>query len=200
MKERFELLVRCGQGGQESPCIFTYYFDYVLKVAACETNKQFPDGWSIEFDFNIPHFWTNREHRKSGRLNGVQIVRWLLYADDLALFCKSIAEVKTIMNILNGTCSRFGLTISFPKTKTQVFNNDELANLNSLFSSGHNEVENVSESIYLGQTFRNKTQGIFQWRIGGEGSGGPGPPLTFRPNWGLGRTKKIFLETGPSLN
>ena len=43
-------------GGQESPCIFTYYFDYVLKVAACETDKQFPDGWSIEFDFNIPHF------------------------------------------------------------------------------------------------------------------------------------------------
>ena len=200
MKERFELLVRCGQGGQESPCIFTYYFDYVLKVAACETDKQFPDGWSIEFDFNIPHFWTNREHGKSGRLNGVQIVRWLLYADDLALFCKSIAEVKTIMNILNGTCSRFGLTISFPKTKTQVFNNDELANLNSLFSSGDNEVENVSESIYLGQTFRNKTQGIFQWRIRGEGSGGPWPPLTFRPNWGLGRTKKIFLETGPSLN
>ena len=56
MKERFELLVRCGQGGQESPCIFTYYFDYVLKVAAYETDKQFPDGWSIEFDFNIPHF------------------------------------------------------------------------------------------------------------------------------------------------
>ena len=103
-----------------------------------------------------------------------------------------VYEVKTIMNILNGTCSRFGLTNSFPKTKTQVFNNDELANLPSLFSSGDNMVENVSESIYLGQTFRNKTQGFFQWRIRGEGSGGPGPPLTFRPNWGLGRTKKFF--------
>ena len=180
MTERFELLVRCGQGGQESPCIFTYYFDYVLKVAACDTDKQFPDGWSIEFDFNIPHFWTNREHRKSGRLNGVQIVRWLLYADDLALFCKSIAELKTIMNILNGTCSRFGLTISFPKTKTQVFNNDELANLNSLsVSSGDNEVENVSESIYLGQTFRNKTQGIFQWRIRRGGVRGARAPSYF---------------------
>ena len=73
------------------------------------------------------------------------MVRWLLYADDLVLFCKSIAEVKTIMNILNGTCSRFGLTISFPTTKTQVFNNDELANLPSLFSIGENVVEYVSE-------------------------------------------------------
>ena len=66
----------------------------------CEIDKQFPDGWSIEFEFNIPHFCANRE-QKSGSLNGVQIVRWLLYADDFVLFCKSIAEVKTIMNILN---------------------------------------------------------------------------------------------------
>ena len=166
----------------------------MLKVAACETDKQFPDGWSIEFDFNIPHFWTNREQRKSGRLNGVQIVRfiWLLYADDLALFCKSIAEVKTFMNILNGTCSRFALTISFPKTKTQVFNNDELANLNSLFSSGDNVVENVSESIYLGQTFRNKTQGIFQWRIQGRGPGCPGPLLLLDQTEASERPKKFF--------
>ena len=77
------------------------------------------DGKSIEFELNIPHFCTNREQRKCGRLNGVKIVRWLLHADDLVLFGKSIAEVKTIINILNDTCSRFGLSISFPKTKTQ---------------------------------------------------------------------------------
>ena len=115
MKERFELLFGCRQRGQESPYIFNYYFDYVLKVAACEIDKKFPDGWGIEFVFNIPHLCTNREQRKSGRLNGVEIVIWLLYADDLVLFCKVIAEVKTIMEILNDTCSRFRLTITFPK-------------------------------------------------------------------------------------
>ena len=88
-------------------------------------------------------------------------IRWLLYADDLVMFCKSIVEVKTIMNIPNDTCSRFGLsiTISFSKAKTQVFNNDELANLASLFSIGENVVENVSEFTYPGQTFSNKDQG-----------------------------------------
>ena len=35
MKERFEVLVGCRQRGQESPGIFNYYFDYVLKVVAC---------------------------------------------------------------------------------------------------------------------------------------------------------------------
>ena len=115
MKEGFEVLFGCRQRGQESPYIFNYHFDYVLKVAACEIDKKFPDGWGIEFVFNIPHVCTNREQRKSGRLNGVEIVIWLLYADDLVLFCKVIAKVKTIMEILNDTCSRFRLTIAFPK-------------------------------------------------------------------------------------
>lgn len=30
MKEEFDVLVSCRQGGHESPCIFNYYFDYVL--------------------------------------------------------------------------------------------------------------------------------------------------------------------------
>ena len=30
---KFYILIGCGQGGQESPCIFNYYFDYVLKIA-----------------------------------------------------------------------------------------------------------------------------------------------------------------------
>ena len=65
------------------------------------------------------------------------------------------------MNILNDTCSRFGLTISFPKTKAQVFNNNELAKLPSLFSIGENGVDNVSEFTYLRQTISNTDQGNF---------------------------------------
>ena len=94
-------------------------------------------------------------------MNGVQLIRWILYADDLVLFCKSVDEVEKIMKILNDTCSRFGLTISFTKTKTQVFNNEELASLPSLFAVGENVVENVSEFTYLGQTFSNKEQSSF---------------------------------------
>ena len=42
-----------------------------------------------------------------------------------------VVDAEKIMNILNKTCLRFGLTISFSKTKTQVFNNKELALENS---------------------------------------------------------------------
>ena len=43
-KAKFDVLIGCRQGGQESPCIFHYYFDYVLKVAAMEIDKAFPNG------------------------------------------------------------------------------------------------------------------------------------------------------------
>ena len=54
----------CKQGGQESPCIFNYYFDYLLKVAACEIAKQFTGGWELEFEYNIPYLCMNRMQPK----------------------------------------------------------------------------------------------------------------------------------------
>ena len=90
LKTKFDVLVGCRQGGQESPCLFNYYFDYVLKVAAYEIDKAFPNGWGIKFDYNIPHMCTNREQRQRGRMRGIEMIRWILYADDVALFCKTV--------------------------------------------------------------------------------------------------------------
>ena len=61
---KFDVLIGCRQGGQESPCLFNYYFDYVLKVAAREIDKAYPDGWGIQFEYNIPQWCTNRETEK----------------------------------------------------------------------------------------------------------------------------------------
>ena len=157
----FDVLVGCRQGGQESPCLFNYYFDYVLKVAASEIDKQFPDGWGIKSRFNIPHWCTNRKQRRVGKMNGVQIIQWILYADDAVLFCRNPEDAHTILNILNETCKRFGLTISFKKTKTQVFNSDDLAQQNSLFSIDGEAIENVKEFTYLGQVISTTADKCF---------------------------------------
>ena len=74
MKSRFDILIGCRQGGQESPCLFNLYFDYVLKVAANEIDKCFPEGWGIECPYNIPHLCTNREQRRSGKMRGVEVM------------------------------------------------------------------------------------------------------------------------------
>ena len=155
MEARFDVLVGCRQGGQESPCLFNYYLDFVLKVAANEINERFPGGWGVKFDYNIAHQCTNRLQRQSGRMNGVQILQWILYADDAVLFCNTPEEAKELLTIINTTCSRFGLTISFTKTKTQVFHDDELAQKDTLFSVENHVIENVREFVYLGQVFTN---------------------------------------------
>ena len=88
-------------------------------------------------------------------MNGVQILQWILYADDAVLFCNTPEEAKELLSIINTTCSRFGLTISFTKTKTQVFHDDELAQKDTLFSVENHVIENVREFVYLGQVFTN---------------------------------------------
>ena len=117
-KAKFDVLVGCRQGSQESPCIFNYYFDYVLKIAAHDIAKEFPDGWGIDMEYNIPHTCTNRSQQQNGKMRGTEVIKLILYADDVALFCKSVNEAKQILNIINDTCNRFRLTISFKKTNT----------------------------------------------------------------------------------
>ena len=161
MKKAFDVAVGCRQGGQESPCLFNYYFDFVLKVAAHEIDLRFPDGWGISFDFNIPHLCSNREQRTAGRLSGKEIIHWILYADDAVVFCKSVEEAQIILSILNDTCKRFGLNISSKKTKTQVFNNLELSSKSSLLKIGNEDIENISDFTYLGQVICNENEKAF---------------------------------------
>ena len=165
MNSKFDVDVGCRQGGQESPVLFNYYFDFVLKVAADAIDQAFPEGWGITMDYNIPHMCTNREQRREGRMSGAEIIHWILYADDLVLFCKSVDEAERVLNIIHETCTRFGLTISFKKTKTQVFNNNTLATEPSLFSVGNNEIENVQQFVYLGHSVTGEEGCFTEHRI-----------------------------------
>ena len=158
MKTAFKVLVGCRQGGQESPVLFNYYFDFVLKVAASEIDKAFPNGWGLEFPFNIPHVCSNREQRRQQRLNGTEFIKWILYADDVVLFSKTVQEAESILNILYTTCKRYGLNISFKKTKTQVFHDETLAAKTSLFKVNGKVIENVREFVYLGHVFSNQSE------------------------------------------
>ena len=161
MQSKFDISVGCRQGGQESPVLFNWYFDFVLKIAAHAIDVAFPDGWGIDIEYNIPHTCTNRSQRAQGRMSGSEIIHWILYADDLVLFCKSIAEAEQLLSIINNTCNRFGLAVSFKKTKTQVFNQPELATQPSLFSVGDNVIENVQGFIYLGHSVMTEGNGCF---------------------------------------
>ena len=161
-KVQFDLLIGCRQGGLESPTLFNYYFDFVLKVCAQEIDKKFPDGWGLSFNYRIPSECTNREQRSERRMHGLEIIRWLLYADDLVLFCPDITQAQQIITIMNNVCKRFGLTISFSKTKVMQFNtNTEEVNV----IVDNIKLDNVNEFCYLGHTIFNNDNDFTGMRI-----------------------------------
>ena len=95
------------------------------------------------------HNPTTSQHRW---MHGVEVIRWLLYADDLVLFCSDLSEAQEIIKIMNNVCKRFGITISFSKTKVMQFStNTEHVNV----VVDNNILENVSEFCYLGHTIFN---------------------------------------------
>ena len=161
-KVKFDILIGCRQGGLESPTLFNYYFDFVLKVCAEEIDRKFPDGWGLSFNYRIPSECTTRQQRSERRMHGVEVLKWLLYADDLVLFCSDLSEAQEIIIIMNNVCKRFGLTISFNKTKVMQFSTDtEQVNI----VVDNTKLENVSEFCYLGHTIFNNDDDFTGMRI-----------------------------------
>jgi len=72
-----------------------------------------------------------------------------------------VQEANDVLGITNATCKEFGLNVSFGKTKTQVFNNKDLAEKPSLIRIEGVEIENVREFTYLGQLKTTKEKGCF---------------------------------------
>ena len=95
------------------------------------------------------------KQRSKGKMRGVDITIWILHADNVVLFCKTITGAKNLLTIINDTCSRFELTISFEKSKTQVFNDKDLGLKETCLSSGSQVVENVQQFISLGVIINN---------------------------------------------
>ena len=112
----------------------------------------------IGFDYSISQCCSNRGQRRLAPLRGYQILKWILYADDMVVFARTTEEAKNILQLVSDTCKRFGLTVSFGKTKTQVFHDEELADKPFLFSVDGHEIENVREFTYLGHVISNSNQ------------------------------------------
>ena len=63
-------------------------------MPAIEIDTEFPDGWWIEFKYNVPHLCSNKEQISYGKLCSIDIIRWILYTDDVVMFCKTTVEAE----------------------------------------------------------------------------------------------------------
>ena len=154
-KTFFETFTGCRQGGLESPVIFNVYMDFVLRCAEYEVLQQFPNT-GLEYSYRIPGHCSTREQRSVHGLSGTERLRMILYADDIAILCKNIDELASILNIYDQTFLRFGLQMSYGKTETMAFNvPEDIKAKKSLFSIGDVPIKNVRTFKYLGHVITN---------------------------------------------
>ena len=96
----------------------------MLRCTEAAVLEMFPDT-GVQYSYQIPGQCSNREQRSISGLSGIARMRMLLYADDIVLFSRSIAELQCIVEIYDQTFKRFGLQISVKKTEAMAFHVDD---------------------------------------------------------------------------
>jgi exonuclease III len=138
------------QGLRQGCVMATILFNIFFAVILHEAKKQMGDvGIAIKtnFDENL-----TKDFRKIVE-NGTTIWKlWsMLFADDAAFISSSEAELQSVATILDETCTKFGLTISVPKTKVVVQKTKREAVKNTTkLVIGNNLLEEVEKFKYLG--------------------------------------------------
>jgi len=73
----------------------------------------------------------------------------LLYADDIVLFAESAESLQNYLNILEGYCDRWKLTVNSTKTKVIIFRKGGRLLQNVRFTYKNEEIEIVNKFKYL---------------------------------------------------
>lgn len=85
-----------------------------------------------------------------------QLLRLLLYADDLVLLASTRQELQALLNGLQTFCRAKGLTVNVRKSEVVVFNSKATAG-NRTFTFDGQQLPVVDEFAYLGMPFNSRT-------------------------------------------
>ena len=122
--ELFECSVGTRQGCIISPFLFIFYLNELIEMCR-----------------DIPGVYLDEYHPN---------VNMLLYADDLVIIGKNVANVQEILNVLKVFCAKWGLDVNLSKTKAMIYRKGGIVKENERFYYGEREIENVSYYKYLG--------------------------------------------------
>ena len=89
-------------------------------------------------------------------LNGTDNFNGLAYADDIVLLSTSKEGLQRALDITEKFCQKWKLTINHSKTKSMVFSRGN-QKINTVFTIGGIELENVKEFKYLGILIHKKS-------------------------------------------
>jgi hypothetical protein len=106
--------------------------------------------------------WLESRVPGSGAQLGQQLVKLLLYADDLALLASTAAELQSLLDALHEFCVAYDMEVNVAKTEIVVFGRkqfDKLENLQSRWKFAGQPIPVSSEFKYLGVVFHS-TRGV----------------------------------------
>ena len=111
--------------------LFNIYLDFILRCVEHRVLPKFPNT-GLQYAYRIPGHRSTRKQRSVHGLSGVQRIRLILYADDIALFCTNVDELMILLP---------GLVY---KTETMAFNvPEEIKSKRSLIFMGVAALKNV---------------------------------------------------------
>ena len=122
--------------------------DFVMRIFIDECRKK-KIGFT-KFEYAVNDSVRSREER--GTNSGVHDVRWVGYADDLALFFENKKDMEPALKLLDEVFCKYQLSINVSKTKSMIFNFNEKIDAypTDLVKLNGQVVENVKTFTYLG--------------------------------------------------
>jgi len=136
------------QGCPLSPLLFNLCLEFLIK------QMDLGEGTTL--------FGGERAARRALRFQGIAAekrrayrFRELLFADDIALVAETLEKLKSALQNLTDTFSRYGLKVSIDKTKWQALDHRGVKSTDKILINGE-QIKRVDEFVYLGSVFNER--------------------------------------------
>ena len=143
--EEFEVNTGVRQGCVLSPLLFNCVMDKILK----EATENLGGGLHIQYTTEGGVFLSYRD-----KTPAAACIQDVLYADDLAMVAETREEMQHMVNVLDRTCTRWGMSISGGKTKLLAVREQQPGEQPPITLKGQ-ALEEVESFPYLGSEVQN---------------------------------------------